>query len=139
MRKWRWYAPGPLQPRMQFRAPVLRRILPAFVVVALLFAQALGLLHGIAHAPLARDAAWSANASSSSRAGEPADAAEVFSHEAGEPTCRLFDALTCGSAAASDAASPAAAPVGFERPLALHAPRAAPRNPFQARGPPTLS
>lgn len=124
---------------MQFRAPVLRRTLPAFVVVALLFAQALGLLHGIAHGPFARDAAWSANARAYAAGDEAPVASTVFSHEAGEPTCRLFDALTCGSAAASDAASPAAAPVGFERPLALHAPHAAPCQQFQARGPPVLS
>lgn len=121
---------------MHLRAPLLRRILPALVVVALLFAQALGLLHGIAHAPLAREAAWSANAPASVAGDE---ATNVFSHRAGEPTCRLFDALTCGSAAPSDAALPAAAPVAFERPLALHAPHAQPCQQFQARAPPVLS
>lgn len=124
---------------MQFRAPVLRRTLPALVVVALLFAQALGLLHGIAHAPFARDAASSANARADAAGDEAPVASAVFSHGAGEPTCRLFDALTCGSAAASDAASPVAAPVGFERPLALDAAHAAPCQQFQARGPPALS
>lgn len=124
---------------MQFRAPLLRRTLPALVVVALLFAQALGLLHGIAHAPLGRDAAWSANASADAAGDRAPVASAAFPHEPGESSCRLFDALTCSGAAASHAASPAAAPVGFEHPLALHAPHAAPCQQFQARGPPVLS
>lgn len=124
---------------MQLRAPVLRRTLPALVVVALLFAQALGLLHGIAHTPFARYAASSANAGADAAGEEATVASAIFSHEAGEATCRLFDALTCGSAAASHAASTAAAPEGFVRALALHGPHAGPCQRFQARGPPTLS
>ncbi len=124
---------------MQFRAPVRRRTLSALVVVALLFAQALGLLHSVAHAPFAPDAARNATIPADIAHGQAQAAADLFSHEADEPTCRLFDALACGSAAASHAGAPAAAPACLERPLALQAPHTAPRARFQARGPPVLS
>lgn len=119
---------------MQFRAPVLRRTLPALVVVALLFAQALGLLHGIVHAPFAGGQAQVASASE-----DRGVVADVFSHEAGEPTCRLFDALTGGGAVPTEAAPAAACPAALERPLAQQAPHAAPYARFHARGPPVLS
>lgn len=121
---------------MQFRAPVLRRTLPALVVVALLFAQALGLLHGIAHAPFG---GAQAAVASLSEDGSAVAAADVFSHEAGEPTCRLFDALTCGGAVPTEAGPAAACPAALERPLAQQAPLAARPAQFQARGPPVLS
>ncbi|NKE65258.1 hypothetical protein RAMLITH_05445 [Ramlibacter sp. RBP-2] len=120
---------------MQFRARVLRRTLPALVVVALLFAQALGLLHGIAHGPIA-----GAQAQVAANAADDRDAAsDVFSHEAGEPTCRLFDALTCGGAVPTEAGPAPACPAALERPLAHQAPLAARAAQFQARGPPVLS
>jgi len=125
---------------MPFRAPVLRRSLPALVVVALLFAQALGLLHGVLHAPLAgAGAPPHASVPELAQPDAPRVLADVFSHEADEPTCRLFDALACGGAlAAQDRPADGSAP-SVEPVLAQQAPHAAPGVHFDARGPPALS
>jgi len=117
-----------------------RRNLSTLVAVALLFAQTLGLLHAVVHAPHLRQGEPAAAAAEHTGARSSQLPGDAFSHEAGDTTCRLFDALACGSGVVA-ASAPAAACPASAGPLfvQLAPPHAAPRAQFEARGPPALS
>lgn len=110
-----------------------RRGLLGWVLVALLGAQLLGLLHRVAHAPLAAPPA------SQQRAGEPSPqggvAALFPTHDA--PECRLFDAVGPDNACPPPAGSTPA--LLASEPPSGHVPQVLARwvAPFQARGPPS--
>ncbi|HZY20205.1 MAG TPA: hypothetical protein VFE82_17175 [Ramlibacter sp.] len=77
---------------------VLRRLLVLLLLPALLLAQSLGLVHGVAHAPgLAVSGAAVAADIDTSHA-QAAQADGLFGGHDGS-TCRLYDQLTHGSAA----------------------------------------
>lgn len=117
-----------------------RRNLSTLVVVALLFAQTLGLLHAVIHAPHLRQGETAAAAAEHTGARPSQLLSDAFSHEAGDTTCRLFDALAGGSGVAA-ASAPAAVCPASAGPLfaRLAQPHAAPCAQFEARGPPALS
>lgn len=116
---------------------VLRRLHVFVLVCALLAAQALGLVHGITHAPHAAGAPAGVSAQPSAEA-TGHGIAGLFAGHSDERGCRLYDAL--GHAA------PVSLPL-LVLPLVLapalaSAPQpgciARPGAPFDARGPPAL-
>ena len=126
--------------------PVRRGVLAAGLVVALLFAQWLGLAHRLAHAPaLSGDAltaaaqATHAHAPASNRTIGHADHAdETWSHDPGTAECRLFDPLGSAEGLPTLAAALSEA-VPAQRLLVVPAPTSLPRRAFaqaQARAPP---
>ncbi len=131
--------------RQVLRHPTLARrgALAAGLVVALLFAQWLGLAHRVAHVPAfpgadARPAAVRQAHAPAPTIGHAAHHDEDWSHEPGTAECRLFDPLCSADGLPSfGPALPEALPV--QRLGAAVAPPSLPRRAYaqaQARAPP---
>lgn len=120
---------------MPHRASIIRRSLAVVMAAALLVAQAIGLWHGVSHAPAIGHAA-PAGVAQSERGQFPA---ALFGHDEDASKCRLFDALTGGGAVDS---SRQCAPAGASHPqpsLPEHGVIAAATAGYRARAPPVLS
>lgn len=118
---------------------MLRRLHVFVLVCALLAAQALGLLHGIAHAPHAAGAPAGSPAQANPQASPEAGShgiAGLFAGHSDERGCRLYDAL----GHAGPASLPLLVlPMALAPALALAPPPACiarAGTPFDARGPP---
>lgn len=136
------------------RQAVLARYKPTglliLVVVALLFAQMLGLAHTLAHAPHGHVAGALApqqahGAKHESHAGQNAHEGESWletlfaAHDEGSNTCRVFDLQGQGALLASFVLLALPAVLGAGLPLeGLACPAALDATPFQARAPPFL-
>lgn len=113
----------------------LRRLRPspaaaALLALALLWAQALGLLHRLQHAPSTAEVAAVALADGTSDGG-------LYGHERKSESCKLYDQLALGDGVVAVAVTVAAVPAA-EAP-ARGAPSAAPgthRHDYRARAPP---
>lgn len=126
--------------------PVRLGVLAAGLVVALLFAQWLGLAHRIVHAPASSSDALqaparaaSAHAHASTRTIAHADHPdETWPHDPGTAECRLFDSLCSADGLPTFAAAvPDAQPA--QRRIVAPTPASQPRRAFaqaQARAPP---
>ena len=117
-------------PEFHARRPGARRQLALLLVAALLFAQALGLLHRVAHGEPGAAAPHAASVVES-----------LLAHDADGASCRLYDALAGGSALpGGDAPAVAGAPPATcPAPPADRPPPARERLPFAARAPPLAS
>lgn len=109
------------------------RLSPAaatLLALALLWAQALGLLHRLQHAPPSAEVAAVAMVDGTSDAG-------LYGHERKSESCKLYDQLALGDGAVAVVATVAAVPTA-DAP-ARGAPSAAPgsqRHVYRARAPP---
>lgn len=121
-------------------APTVRRWLLAALVLALLFSQAVGVLHRTLHAPAPPSvAAFHHESAQASELDAGTGLAALFPHLADESTCRLFDVVTSPGVSASvhefvpiQAGSPGVA-------TAVAQAVAEASSHFDARGPPALS
>jgi hypothetical protein len=112
--------------------PTARRWLP-LLLAAMLFAQALGLVHRVLHAP-----AGGAALAQVQRERQGHD--EAFGHDAGDVQCRLFDQLAQGDLAFGCSTTPAIQPAPLTLAGTPPAGRLAPQaSGYLARGPPSLT
>lgn len=113
--------------RVRPSAPIAARRWLPLLLAAMLFAQALGLVHRVLHAP-------------APAAQVQAAAHDAFGHDEGDAQCRLYDQLAQGDLAFGSPAACAVGPVMATPAGALPAGRLAPQaSGFLARGPPPIT
>jgi len=120
-----------------------RRVLFGLLALALLLAQALALMHRVAHAP--HGAAVSAHRADAvleqhheHEHDEPGWLAALFAHEGGDPGCRVLDSLGHDAIACPPALHAPTAVPAFILSLSLGEFLARRAALFEARGPPVL-
>lgn len=117
-----------------------RRAVLGWLLFAMVCAQALGLLHRVAHLPAGHAAAW-AHASPGAEQRQPAAQAANWTHalfaHADEAGCRLLDGLGhCGTPVHAPDLAPPLAPAAQSLLFADAGPVERRPSPFLARGPP---
>lgn len=112
------------------------RLLAALLLGAMLWAQALGLAHRVAHSHAAAGPAAIAGGASF----QPAGSGPFGHDESQSAQCRLFDQVALGEPLAASPMAVGAAPAGaIALPDVVRAWRAGPVAAYRARGPPAVA